>query len=74
MNLVAPSTELSADQQRRAVRLGLVLGGVSLALTAAFFILFSHFGLPKDPKVWKRMQQRESAAAPQPSVDKESAR
>ena len=74
MTLTAATTELSADQRRSAVRLGLMLGGACLALTVAFFTLFSIFGLPKDPKVWKRMQQRESAAAIQPPVDKESAR
>ena len=74
MNLTAPLAGISTDQRRSAVRLGLMLGGACLALTVTFFILFSTFGLPKDPKVWKRMQQRESATATQPSVDKESAR
>lgn len=74
MSLSVPMPEVSGEQRRSAVRLGLLLGGACLALTVTFFILFSTFGLPKDPKVWKRMQQRESAAAPQPPVDKESAR
>lgn len=74
MTLAAPLQDISDDQRRRAVRLGLILGGACLALTVTFFILFTRFGLPKDPKVWKRMQQRESAAAPLPPVDKEPAR
>ena len=74
MNITAPISGISADQRRSAMRLGLILGGACLALAVTFFILFSTFGLPKDPKVWKRMQQRESAATPLPSVDKESAR
>ena len=74
MTSTAPIADISADQRRSAVRLGLMLGGACLALTVTFFILFSIFGLPKDPKVWKRMQQRESAAVIQPPVDKESAR
>lgn len=75
MNPAASSLlEINAEQRRSATRLGLILGGGCLALTTTFFILFSNIGLPKDPKVWKRMQQRESAAAPQPSIDKESVR
>ena len=66
--------DVSAEQRRSATRLGLLLGGGCLALTVTFFILFSNFGLPKDPKIWKRMQQKESAATSQTSIDKESIR
>jgi hypothetical protein len=71
---MVPNSELSAEQRRSATRLGLILGGACLALTVVFFILFSSFGLPKDPKVWKRMQQERSAAASQSPVDKEAVR
>jgi hypothetical protein len=74
VNLMVPHAEVSPEQRRSATRLGWMLGGACFALTVIFFIIFSNFGLPKDPKVWKRMQQEKSAAASQSPVDKEAVR
>jgi len=54
---------LTPEQQRKNRNLGLLLGGVSIALTALFFIIFVHRGLPKDPDEWKREQALHQAQA-----------
>ena len=47
---------LTPEQRARNRTLGLILGGVCIALTALFFIIFTYRGLPKDPDEWKREQ------------------
>lgn len=49
-------------QRRRARTLGLLVGGAFVALVAVFVVYFSFNGLPKDPKEWKRLQERRAAA------------
>ena len=51
---------------RRNLLLGLGLGGLSLALMVGFIIIFTHAGLPKDPKEWKRLQAAAAAGATTP--------
>jgi hypothetical protein len=48
-------------QRRQARRLGLIIGAGFLAVVVVFIMLFDINGLPKDPKVWKRMQEQRSA-------------
>lgn len=49
-------------QRRRARTLGLMVGGAFVALVAVFIAYFNVHGLPKDPKEWKRLQERRAAA------------
>lgn len=49
-------------QRRRARMLGLLVGGAFVALVVAFIAYFNVHGLPKDPKEWKRLQERRAAA------------
>jgi hypothetical protein len=49
-------------QRHRARTLGLLVGGGFLALVGTFIAVFSVNGLPKDPKEWKRLQERRAAA------------
>ncbi len=49
--------------ERRNLTLGLLIGGLCLAQLAVFIILFTHYGLPKDPKIWAEMQAREAQQA-----------
>lgn len=49
-------------QRRRARILGLLVGGAFLALVGVFIAYFSVHGLPKDPKEWKRLEERRAAA------------
>lgn len=46
--------------ERRNLKLGLIIGGLCLAQLVIFIILFSRYGLPKDPKIWAEIQARES--------------
>lgn len=46
--------------ERRNLKLGIIIGGLCLAQVVIFIIMFSSYGLPKDPKVWAEMQARES--------------
>ena len=54
---------LTPTQRRASWQLGLALAALSLALLVGCIIIFTCYGLPKDPKAWKRLQQREAAAA-----------
>ncbi len=49
-------------QRRHARTLGLLIGGGFVALVAGFVVYFWLNGLPKDPKVLKRLQERQAAA------------
>ena len=49
-------------QRRHARVLGLLVAAAFLAVMGGFFTVFSLNGLPKDPKEWKRLQERRSAA------------
>ncbi len=60
MNDTSP---IPADLRRKNLILGLALGGLSLALMVAFIIIFTHSGLPKDPKEWQRLQAAHAADA-----------
>ena len=51
------------DRARRNRRLGLVIGGLVLAQVVVFIILFSRYGLPKDPDIWQEQQAREAHQA-----------
>ncbi len=48
----------ASSQQHRANVLGLCLGGAIIFFIIACIIIFSNYGLPKDPKEWKRLQQQ----------------
>jgi hypothetical protein len=56
------SDPVDPAQRRQARTLGLLVGGGFVALVAAFIAIFSITGLPKDPKEWKRLQERRAAA------------
>lgn len=43
------------------VRLGLVLGAAVVSLTAVLMLVFSRWGLPKDPQEWRRIELQRSA-------------
>lgn len=59
----ADLTDPVAPAQRRHARtLGLVVGGAFVALVVGFIAYFNVHGLPKDPKEWKRLQERRAAA------------
>jgi hypothetical protein len=47
-----------------ADKLGLSLGALVVILTIVFVAVFSRWGLPKDPKEFKRIQQMESTGMP----------
>jgi len=50
---------VDASTRRRNVFMGLALGGLVIALMVAFIIAFSFKGLPKDPKMWKQIQDEQ---------------
>jgi len=54
---------VGADPVRRNRRLGLLIGGIVLAQVVVFIILFSRYGLPKDPDIWQEQQAREAHQA-----------
>jgi hypothetical protein len=48
------------DVKRRSMRrLGLILGLITLVITATFFVIFTVYGLPRDPTEYRRLQQRQ---------------
>lgn len=47
---------------RRNLILGLALGAVVVGFVVLWIVMFSRDGLPKDPKVWKKMQAGSPAA------------
>jgi hypothetical protein len=58
-----PSTMTVEQRQRRqATILGLSLAAGCFSLMVTCIIIFSHKGLPKDPKEWKRLQEQRAAA------------
>jgi hypothetical protein len=52
--------------RRRNTILGLALAGFALALMGGFAWTFVRGGLPKDPKVWKQMQETDQQRTQQP--------
>lgn len=62
MNTADVMDPVDPAQRRHARALGLVIGGGFVALVTGFVIYFSINGLPKDPKEWKRLQERRAAA------------
>lgn len=42
-------------------KLGLAVGAAVIGLTVGLMILFRTYGLPKDPKEWRRIEQQRSA-------------
>jgi hypothetical protein len=48
----------------RATKLGIFLAAGVILLTMIFIGVFSRWGLPKDPKVWKREQQTAAPGTP----------
>ncbi len=74
---MTPPTMVTSSQQHRANVLGLYLGGAIIVFIIAMIIIFSNYGLPKDPKEWKRLQQQNADkgaigadVAPQKDVSK----
>ena len=53
---------VTPEQRRRNIVLGLALAGAAIAIVAVFMVQFTRHGLPKDPNVWKRLEQERSAA------------
>jgi hypothetical protein len=63
MNTASGFSDPVDPRQRRHARiLGLAVVAGFLILVAICFTMFSLKGLPKDPKEWKRLQERRSAA------------
>jgi hypothetical protein len=63
MSATLEADPLTPTQRRSSIRLGLGLAALCLALLVACIIIFTRYGLPKDPKAWKRLQQRAAAAS-----------
>ena len=55
----ADGNPIDAATRRRNLLLGLGLGGFVIAVMVGFIVVFSRQGLPKDPKVWKQMQDQQ---------------
>jgi hypothetical protein len=58
----------TSDEQRQVRRnhiMGAILGSLCLAQIIVFIILFSKYGFPKDPTVWRSQQD---AASPHHQV------
>jgi hypothetical protein len=49
------------EQRRRNLVLGSLLGVLSLVITAAFIVVFTRNGFPKDPQEWQRLQAQRQA-------------
>lgn len=49
------------DARPDPVKLGLLVGAAVVALTVVLMFVFGRYGLPKDPKEWKRIEQQRSA-------------
>lgn len=58
-----PAPAPTPDSARRNRRLGLAIGALVLAQVVGFIILFSRYGLPKDPDIWQEQQAREAQQA-----------
>jgi hypothetical protein len=50
------------EQQRANRRLGLLLGGLVIAVVIAFIGVFTRGGLPEDPGVWRRLRLEQSSS------------
>lgn len=50
--------------RRRNIVLGLLIGAACILIITVLIIFFDRGGLPKDPQVWKRMQQDEQVRQP----------
>lgn len=50
------------EQLRANRRLGLLLGGMVIAVVILFIAVFTHSGLPRDPGVWRRLQLEQSSS------------
>jgi hypothetical protein len=50
-----------SDARIDPTKLGLAVGVAVVALVIAMMIVFSVYGLPKDPKEWRRIEQQRSA-------------
>jgi hypothetical protein len=65
-----PSADgLSPELRRRNLQLGLLLGGLCLASTILYIIIFTRTGLPKDPDEWRRQQAHHQAEAADPHAE-----
>lgn len=53
-----------APVRRRNLILGLAIGAGCILTITVFILVFTARGLPKDPQVWKRMQQDEQVRQP----------
>jgi hypothetical protein len=69
VNDPAGNPGLDPQVRRKANRLGLLLGGACLALTAVFFIIFTVYGFPKDPTEYRRLMNRQQALIDQGAAD-----
>ncbi len=69
MNDEAANPATDAQRAQRANRLGLLLGGACLALTALFFIIFMVNGFPKDPAEYLKLMNRRQALIDQGGAD-----
>jgi hypothetical protein len=61
-----PASDVDPEIRRRNLQLGLMLGGFALAIMAYFVVTFTRDGLPKDPKMWKQMQDKQQQRSDQP--------
>lgn len=52
-----------APVARRNLVLGLVLGAVVVGFIVLWMVAFTRGGLPKDPEVWKKLQEGRVAGA-----------
>ncbi|HYE06423.1 MAG TPA: hypothetical protein VEL07_12990 [Planctomycetota bacterium] len=57
-----PAADTTPEQRRANVLMGLALGGLAIAVVVTMIAVFATQGLPRDPKVWKELEQRRSAA------------
>lgn len=55
----ADANPIDAATRRRNQLLGLGLGGFVIVVMVGFIVVFNLKGLPKDPKVWKQMQDQQ---------------
>ncbi len=66
-------TDPTPEQRRANVRMGLALGGLAIAVVIGMISVFATQGLPRDPKVWKEMEQRRSAGEAGAAADEPAA-
>lgn len=50
-----------SDARINPTALGLAVGAAVVALTIILMVVFKVYGLPKDPKEWRRIEQQRSA-------------